>query len=112
LQIIFVGADHRYDAVLQRVAGVGHVVDPLVFLDRPVGGRAAFADLVVLALEPDPGADDLLQAVAPAEQREPATVVDEAGGFPRDVYVIAVVIDLDLHVEASTRRSRARLRRT
>ena len=59
----------------------------------------AFA--VVVFLESDPGADDFFKAVAAPEQRKTATVGNEAGGFPRDEDIIAIVIDVHFHVGAA-----------
>ena len=97
LEVLLVGTDHRQDAVPQPVTGLGHVIGPLVLLDRPILGRPALAVGVDVVLEADPGADDLLDAVALSEERETATVRDEPRGFPCDENVVAVVVGAHLH---------------
>src|SRR5262249_25232999 len=70
----------------------------LILLNRPVRGCATLADFGVVVLEPDPGADDLFHAVAPAEQGESPAVLDGAVGLPSHEHIIAVVAQPDFHV--------------
>jgi hypothetical protein len=50
-----------------------------------------------LVFETDPGADNLFDSVAPAEQSEAATISDDACRFPGNEYIVSIVINSDFH---------------
>src|SRR4029450_10244345 len=96
-EIVLVWPDHGHNPVRERVAGIGHVVRPLVLLDRPVRGGPTLTLLVLLADKANPGADGFFNPVATSDQGEAATLGDESPGLPGHEHIIAVVIDPDLH---------------
>src|SRR6185503_17219760 len=96
-KVPFVRPDHGHDPVLEVVSGGGHVVRPLVLLDRPVRRCAALTVLGVVVLEADPGRDDFLHAVSPTQQSESSAIGEEPGRFPANEHIVAVVADVDFH---------------